>query len=126
MGAPALKGIYEFSYTPVSIPGMAEDPVHEDEVCYGLDLGNYDVEQLRKKRQINLSWIKDLYAAYPDKARFFDSSYHRQIGNIDKLAGSTEFKQQIITGVSEEEIRKGWEPGLTAFKAMRQNYLLYP
>ncbi len=126
MGSPALKGIYDFSYTPVSLPGMAEDPVHQDEVCYGLDLRGYDVEQLRKNRQINLSWIKELYAAHPDKARFFDQTYHRQIGSIDKLSGTTEFKQQIIAGLSEEEIRKTWEPGLTAFKEMRQKYLLYP
>ena len=126
MGAPALKGIYAFSYTPVGIPGMAEDPVHQNEVCYGLDLRGYDVEELRRKRQINLSWIKELYAAYPDKARFFDKSYHKQIGNIDKLSGTTKFKEQIIAGVSEEEIRKTWEPGLTAFKAKRQKYLLYP
>jgi uncharacterized protein YbbC (DUF1343 family) len=126
MGAPALKGKYAFSYTPVSIPGMAEDPVHQDQVCYGLDLRNYDVEQLRKKRQINLTWMKELYAAYPDKARFFDRSYHRQIGNIDRLSGRTEFKQQIIDGVSEEEIRKTWEPGLAAYREMRKKYLLYP
>ena len=126
LGAPALKGIYDFSYTPVSIPGMAEDPVHQDKVCYGLDLRNYDVEQLRRSRKINLSWMKELYAAYPDKARFFDQSYHKQIGNIDKLSGTKQFKQQIIDGVPEDEIRKTWEPGLAAFRAMRQKYLLYP
>jgi uncharacterized protein YbbC (DUF1343 family) len=111
MGAPALKGMYEFSYTPVSIPGMAEDPVHQDQVCYGLDLRGVDVE---------------LYAAYPDKARFFDQSYHKQIGNIDKLSGTTEFKKQIIAGMSEEEIRKTWEPGLAAYRKVREKYLLYP
>jgi uncharacterized protein YbbC (DUF1343 family) len=126
MGAPALKGIYAFSYTPRSMPGMAEDPVHQDQVCYGLDLRNYDVEQLRRKRQINLSWIRELYAAYPDKARFFDQSYHRQIGSIDKLSGTTAFKEQIVAGLSDKEIRKTWEPGLAAFRAVRQKYLLYP
>jgi uncharacterized protein YbbC (DUF1343 family) len=126
LGAPALKGKYAFAYTPVGIPGMAENPVHQDEVCYGLDLRNYDVEQLRQKRQINLAWIKELYAAYPDKEKFFDQKYHRQIGNIDRLAGTTEFKQQIINNVPEDEIRKTWQPALTAFKAVRQKYLLYP
>jgi uncharacterized protein YbbC (DUF1343 family) len=126
IGAPALKDIYSFAYTPVSIPGMAEDPVHQDQACYGLDLRNYDVEQLRKARRINLAWIKELYAAYPDKARFFDQSYHKQIGNIDKLAGTTEFKRQIIAGMSEDEIRKTWEPGLAAFREKRKKYLLYP
>ena len=126
MGAPALKGVYDFSYTPIGIPGMAENPVHQNEVCYGLDLRKYDVEQLRRKRQINLAWIKELYAAYPDKARFFDQSYHKQIGNIDKLTGTYEFRKQIIAGMSEDEIRKTWEPGLAKFKEMRRKYLLYP
>lgn len=126
LGAPALKGKYDFSYTPVSLPGMAEDPVHQDQVCYGLDLRNYDVEQLRRSKRINLSWMKELYAAYPDKARFFDSSYHRQIGNINHLAGTTQFKEQIVAGVSEDEIRKSWEPGLAAYRELRKKYLLYP
>lgn len=84
------------------------------------------MEQLRKRRQINLSWMKELYAAYPEKERFFDRSYHRQIGNIDRLSGQSAFKEQIMAGLSEEEIRKTWEPGLTAFKKMRAKYLLYP
>jgi uncharacterized protein YbbC (DUF1343 family) len=126
IGAPALKGIYDFSYTPVSIPGMAEDPVHQDQVCYGLDLRNVDTEQLRKSRRINLRWLKELYAAYPEKEKFFDKSYHRQIGDINKLSGTFAFKEQIVAGMSEEEIRKSWEPGLTAFKALRAKYLLYP
>jgi hypothetical protein len=33
--------------------------------------------------------------------------------------------QQLIAGSSEAEIRKSWEPKLTAFKIMRKKYLLY-
>ena len=126
LGAPALKGIYSFSYTPVSIPGMSETPLHQNQVCYGLDLRGYDVEQLRKSGKINLQWMMELYRAYPDKEKFFDSSYSNQIGSIDRLSGTTEFRKQIIAGVSEEEIRKTWEAGLAAYKKMRQKYLLYP
>jgi uncharacterized protein YbbC (DUF1343 family) len=126
LGAPSLKGKYDFSYTPVSIAGMSENPLHKDQVCYGLDLRQYDVEQLRHSRQINLSWMIELYKAYPDKARFFDQSYSKAIGSIDKLAGTTQFKKQIAAGMSEEEIRKTWEPGLIAFRKTREKYLLYP
>ena len=45
--------------------------------------------------------------------------------SIDKLAGTSKFKEQIIAGVSEEEIRKSWEPGLSEYKEMRKKYLLY-
>ncbi len=126
MGAPALKGIYEFSYTPVGIPGMSETPLYQNQVCYGLDLRGYDMEKLRKKRQVNLSWLMETYKAYPDKEKFFDSSQSAQIGNIDKLSGTAQLRQQIIAGVSDEEIRKSWEPGLSAYKEMRKKYLLYP
>ena len=126
LGAPKLKGKYDFHFTPVGIPGMSETPLHQNEVCYGLDLRQYDTEQLRKKRQINLSWLMETYKAYPEKEKFFDYTYSKQMGNFDKLAGTTELKQQIIAGVSEEEIRKTWEPGLKAFKEKRKKYLLYP
>jgi uncharacterized protein YbbC (DUF1343 family) len=105
---------------------MSENPIYKDQVCYGLDLRNYDTSELRRKRQINLGWMKELYAAYPDKAHFFDQKVHKQVGNIDKLAGVSEFKQQIIDGKSEDEIRATWQPGLAAFREIRQKYLLYP
>jgi uncharacterized protein YbbC (DUF1343 family) len=126
LGSPALKGKYSFSFTPVSIPGKAETPLHQDQVCYGLDLRSYDVRPLRKSGKINIKWMMELYRAYPFKEKFFDRSQSRQIGNIDGLAGTTLFKQQIIAGKSEDEIRKSWEPGLSAYKVMRKKYTLYP
>lgn len=125
IGSPLLKGKFAFSYTPVSIPGMSETPLYMNEVCYGLDLRNYDVKELRKSRKLNLKWMMELYKAYPEKEKFFDRSFSKEIGNIDYLAGTKEFRQQIIDGKSEEEIRKTWEPGLADFKKMRQKYLLY-
>lgn len=126
LGSPELKGKYTFSYTPESIKGMAETPLFMNQVCYGLDLRQYDVDQLRKSGKINLSWIMELYKAHPHKEKFFDSKLSNQMGKIENLIGSGAFRQQIIDGVSEEEIRKSWEPGLSQYKEMRKKYLLYP
>ncbi|GAB4046602.1 exo-beta-N-acetylmuramidase NamZ family protein [Spirosoma litoris] len=126
LGAPALKGIYPFSFKPVSIKGMSETPLHQNEDCYGLDLRKYDTNIFRKTRQLNLQWLMELYKAYPDKARFFDTSYSKQIGNFNFRSGNEALQKQIIAGVSEKEIRKSWEPGLSAYKQMRKKYLLYP
>lgn len=126
LGAPALKGKYSFSFTPVSITGMAETPLHQNKACYGLDLRNYDTEALIKSQKLNIQWMIDLYKAYPDKAKFFDKSQSNQIGDINRLAGVYDFKKQIESGVTEENIRKSWEPGLTKYKEMRQQYLIYP
>lgn len=126
IGSPELKGKYEFSYTPTGIKGMAETPLFMDQVCYGLDLRNVDIEQLRKSKQINIQWIMELYKAHPYKEKFFDSKLSNQMGTIEKLVGSGLFRQQIIDGKSEKEIRDSWEPGLSDYKQMRKKYLLYP
>ncbi|MDZ7936046.1 MAG: DUF1343 domain-containing protein [Emticicia sp.] len=125
LGAPALKGKYDFSFKPVSIQGMSETPLHQNEDCFGLDLRKYDANILRKIRQINLSWMMELYKAYPIKDKFFDRTQSKQMGDINKLAGTEKFKQQIMDGVSEAEIRKSWEPGLSEFKVLRKKYLIY-
>jgi uncharacterized protein YbbC (DUF1343 family) len=125
LGAPLLKGKYTFNFTPKSIPGMSESPLHMNETCYGLDLMNYDVKNLRKTKRINLQWMIDLYQAYPDKAKFFDRTQSKQMGNIDFLAGVYEFRKQIEEGKTAEEIQKSWEPGLSEYKKMRLKYVLY-
>lgn len=125
LGNPDLKGKYEFSFTPVSIKGMSETPLHQDKVCYGLDLRKYDNGEFLKTGQINLKWLIDMYKAYPHKEKFFDFKQSNQMGNFDKLAGTTQLKEQIIAGKSEKEIRESWEPGLSDFKKLRTTYLLY-
>jgi len=126
IGSPELKGIYEFSYTPTGIKGMAETPLFMNEVCYGLDLRNYDTELLRRSKKINIQWIMELYKAHPFKEKFFDSKLSKQMNNIEIQIGSGLFRQQIIDGVPEEIIRSSWEPGLSEYKLMRKKYLLYP
>ncbi|MFC5624274.1 exo-beta-N-acetylmuramidase NamZ family protein [Algoriphagus winogradskyi] len=126
LGSPAYKGIYEFSFTPTGIKGMAETPLFMDQVCYGIDLREYDTEKLRASGQINFEWIRELYKASPEKEKFFDSKLSNQMNTIEMQIGRGDFRQQIIDGVPMEVIRAGWEPELTAYKKMREKYLLYP
>ncbi len=126
LGAPALKGKYEFSFKPVSIPGLSEDPPHKNAVCYGLDLRKYDTEILRKTQQINLTWLIELYKAYPNKEEFFPVNKTTGRATFDLRSGNSALREQIVAGVSEAEIRKSWEPGLQAYRTMRAKYLIYP
>lgn len=125
LGSPMLKGKFSFSFTPRSIKGMAETPIFMNQECYGLDLRKYDVRQLRESGKINLKWIMELYKASPNKEQFFDSKLSNQMGTIERLIGNGLFRNQIINGVSEEAIRESWEPGLSQYKKMRKQYLLY-
>lgn len=125
LGSPELKGKYKFSFTPKSIKGMAEKPLHMDQTSYGLDLRNYNTNKFRSTGKLNLSWLIELYNAYPDKENFFNGKQSIAISNFDRLAGTTDLKKQIIEGKTEEQIRQSWEPGLSQYKLMRKKYLLY-
>jgi len=126
LGNPALKNKYSFSFKPVSIPGMSEAPLHMNQVCYGVDLRNFDVNELCKTKRLNIQWMIDFYNAYPFKEKFFDKTQSKEIGNFDQLAGTDEFRKQIIARKSIKEIQDSWEPRLSEYKIMRKKYLLYP
>ncbi|RZK20365.1 MAG: DUF1343 domain-containing protein [Pedobacter sp.] len=125
VGAPYLKGKFDFSFTPKSIKGMSETPLFQDQLCYGLDLRNYDTKKLRESKQVNISWLIELYNASPKKEDFFNTKLSKEMGTIERLVGVADFRQQVIDGKSEKQIRASWEPGLSAYKKMRLKYLLY-
>ncbi|WP_179414729.1 exo-beta-N-acetylmuramidase NamZ domain-containing protein [Mucilaginibacter sp. E4BP6] len=118
VGHPLLKGKYAYNFTPISIPGMSEDPPQKNNVCYGIDLKNYDTGIIRSSGKLNLTWLLELYNAFPDKTHFFNAYFV-------KLAGTDQLRKQIEAGKTEREIRESWEPALSRFKVMRRKYLLY-
>jgi uncharacterized protein YbbC (DUF1343 family) len=111
IGAPDKK-FGEFIFTPKSILGMAKNPLYENQNCYGLDLRKEKIEGF------TLKYFIDFYKKAPDKEKFFNSFFN-------KLAGNSILKEQIRSGLSEEQIRESWKPELNLYKAMRKKYLLY-
>ncbi|AMR33851.1 hypothetical protein A0256_21615 [Mucilaginibacter sp. PAMC 26640] len=118
LGSPVLKGKYSYSFKPLSIPGMSDNPPLKDQVCYGISLKDYNTDTLRQQKKLNLAWLMEIYKAYPDKEHFFNAYFN-------KLAGNDTLKKQLITGKTEAEIRESWEPALSNFKSLRSKYLLY-
>lgn len=125
LGNPKLGDKYKFNFTPVSIRGMSDTPLHQDQKCYGLDLRKYNTNSFLKSKKLNLQWLIEMYKAYPDKEKFFDYKQNKLMNNFGRLAGTDNLKAQIIAGKTEEEIRRSWEPGLSQYKLMRKKYLLY-
>jgi uncharacterized protein YbbC (DUF1343 family) len=113
LGNPELKEL-PFQFTPVTIKGVANNPPHENKLCYGIDLRSIPVE-----RKFDLSYLLKFYNLYPDKEKFF-------IPYFDKLAGNTILKQQIKDGLTEEQIRQTWKTDLEVYKEKRKKYLMYP
>lgn len=118
-GAPKYK-IKKFFFVPHSKSG-AKYPKFKGKRCYGVDLSKVNIRKIRSKRRLNLSYLQDAYANYPDKKSFFLKNRF-----IDKLSGSDQLRKQIASGASEKTIRKSWKKDLDRFKKIRKKYLLYP
>jgi uncharacterized protein YbbC (DUF1343 family) len=115
-GSPLLPD-RGFSFTPQSVPGAMNPPLLGVK-CYGTDLRNALEDKLVPKPAINLEWVISAYNDFPDKEKFF-------IDYFDVLAGGSELREQIVKGMSSEEIRDSWKPGLKEFEKKRSKYLLY-
>lgn len=107
----------DFCFTPVPMPG-AKSPLHENKLCYGFDLAN---GHQRRKYEINLNYLIKAKELLGDSLAFIT-----QTGFFDRLAGTSQLREQIMNGWSAKEIRETWKPGLEQFKATRKKYLLYP
>jgi len=106
-----------FSFTPESVPGATNPPLLGVK-CYGTDLRDATKNGLVPKPKVNLEWVIAAYRDFPDKDKFFTSYF-------DKLAGGTLIREQIIQGMSAEQIRETWKAGLDEFGKIRSKYLIY-
>ena len=105
-----------FTFTPVSIEGMSKYPPHKNKTCYGVDLRNID-----SIPNMTLSYFIDFYEKSGK-----DSSFISRPEWLKLLAGNSQLYHQITSGLNEDSIRASWQPGLDAYKKMRNKYLLYP
>lgn len=108
------------TFKPKSIKGVAQYPKLEGKKCKGVDLSALSEDSLHSMARINLNWLIETYRNYPNKDKFFKANF------FDKLAGSSELREQIIAGKTADEIRKSWETDLLKFKMIRKKYLVYP
>lgn len=115
IGFPGFtNGTIEF--IPKNIPGVSTNPPYLNQNCDGIEIRRNEISN----DQLDLKWLLTMFQAYPAKDKFFSSPTF-----FDKLAGTKKLRNQIIQGMSEEEIRKTWQDDLNSFKQLRKKYLLY-
>ena len=112
-GSPLLPET-GFSFVPEPREG-AKSSKHYGVLCHGMDLS-----QQQDPCRVNLEWLIWAYRQYPEeeKENFFTPFF-------DLLAGGPTLRRQIQAGMSAEQIRRSWQPGLERFRAIRSKYLLY-
>ncbi len=113
-GSPDLNlDKYDFAYTPKPNFG-SKYPKHRSEVCYGKDL-----RKSKRLDSINLEWLINAYKNSNAKDKFFNTK------SFTIHAGTQKLQQQIIEGLSMQEIRNSWTEGIQKFKITRAKYLIY-
>ncbi|MGB0851129.1 MAG: exo-beta-N-acetylmuramidase NamZ family protein [Bacteroidia bacterium] len=117
VGRPGEEG--DYSFTPVSIPGVSKNPKHLGKVCIGYEVNDVLDSSLFNDPKLNLSHLISFYKSNKSE----NGIYFRDF--FYKLAGNKELRTQIEQGMSEDEIRKTWQPKLEEYKRMRKKYLLY-
>lgn len=106
-----------YRFMPVSTSG-AKNPLWENKSCNGYDLADV---QRKRAYEINLSWLLNARDQLGDSSvRFID-----QRNFFDRLAGTSDLRQQLAEGCTAKEIKATWKPGLDHFMGIRKKYLIY-
>lgn len=105
----------DFKFTPISIPGVAINPLNKGKQCFGIDL-----RELKEIPEFTLEYFFYFYSRYKNEKEFLTREKW-----LNKLAGTDNLIQQIREGKSEKEILESWQPELEKYMALREKYLLY-
>ena len=115
-GSPWTKK-FPYQFTPKPNFG-AKDPFLNGKLCYGENLAEATLADLN---ELDIDWLLNAYRIYknPQQDFFLKNLF------FDKLAGTDEFRKQIIAGKSSDEIKNSWKKGLEDFQKIRVKYVMY-
>ncbi len=103
----------DFQFTPISVLEESK-PKLEGQLSNGIDL-----RRIKVKNKLNIKYLIDFYHDLKDTNDDFFGEY------FFRIAGNKTLENQIISGLSEEEIRLSWKNDIELYKKMRKKYLLY-
>lgn len=110
------KKFGDFTFVPKDIKGMQMNPIQEGKTCYGSDLRNLEVNEIK----FSLQYVIEFY----QKADFKDNFFSREKW-FNLLAGNDILIKQIKNNKTQKEIIENWKDDLNKYIQMRKKYLLY-
>lgn len=113
--------LINFEFKPVSMPGKAKYPKHENKLCGGIDFRNWKLDSVRNNWMVDPAIVIGAKACITPEKEFIN-----RLSFFNLLAGNDTFAEQLKSGISAEEIKKSWQDDLEKFKLIRQKYLIYP
>ena len=105
-------------FTPKSIPGKAAYPKYKSEECRGIKIEVTDFNQFYPLK-LGVLILKSIHDSDPRNFEILESNF------IDKLYGSDELKENIINGLSINELVLTWKDESDKFRDISQPYRIY-
>ena len=109
--------IGSYAFTPESRPG-AKHPKLEGKQCTGQLLKGYAEQYEEVEEHLNLQWLMSGYEVLRKDSAYF-------IPYFEKLAGTAKLRDQVMEGMTQEDIKVSWQEDLVKFKKIRKKYLIY-
>jgi len=116
------------------LPGVFFRPVvfeptfhkHANKACAGVQIHPLDRQAFRPV-EAAVALIEAFRAGGPDLFKWKDPPYEYELEKnpFDVLAGSSELREQIESGVTAHQIARSWEDPVRAFMKTRERCLLY-
>ncbi len=108
----------DFHFTPQPNEG-APNPKFNGEQCRGFNLTTFSEAFLDKEPRLYIGWLVAALNDYPEHKESFFTSF------FNLLAGSDQFKNDLLTGKNEQLIRQGWLPDIQNYMTIRSKYAYY-
>lgn len=104
-----------YTFVPQPNEGSKYPPL-EAQTCKGISFRGDSIQY-----EFTLSYLIEFYNALKDKGEkpFFNDYFVR-------LAGTDQLQAQIVSGMTEQQIRETWQEELASYQQIRKKYLLYP
>ncbi|MEJ2637884.1 MAG: DUF1343 domain-containing protein, partial [Calditrichia bacterium] len=115
----AIPGVAfkDTSFTPVSIPGMSENPKFKDQLCSGVRVLVTDRNQLRAY-PAGIKVINAIQNLYPDSLQF-------RASHMDRLCGTSAVREAILRHADMDSLINSWQDSLKQFEETCSKYLMY-
>jgi uncharacterized protein YbbC (DUF1343 family) len=96
------------------------------QTCAGIQLHVTDREAFTPVI-VGIAMVKTALEMYPDEFQWRQSAYEYEFDKnpFDVICGTDKTRKQIESGDSIDDIRAGWEAGLSGFRESRTKFLLY-
>ncbi|HEY5581166.1 MAG TPA: serine hydrolase, partial [Rhodoferax sp.] len=124
LGAPWIAGPQlANALNDAAMPGLVFTPIdftpdagpYRRQPCHGVQIRVLDRERLDAPL-LGALLVRTLAQLWPDTF---------ELGRTQALVGSQETLEELRAGVDVATIASHWQPGLAAFHARRERYLLY-